>query len=1073
MSTASFASTRPILVSAVFILLTLVGISSYKSIAVDKMPDVTFPVVAVVTSYYGTAPEEIDEVITTPIENLVKTVANLDNIVSYNEEGRSLVIITFNDGTDINIAKQEIRDKVAGVTNQFPDNASDPIFFNFDPNDSPIVELSLSADLTNIQLYDLAKDEVSSYFESIANVASVSISGAEKREIKVLLESEKLNKYNLSATTVSTALSQAGENIAAGTITSNNTSTLVRTLGSFSNLKSIEDTLVSFYGNETPVKIKDIATVVDSQEQANSKSFVNGKPAVILEIFKQTGANTVEVADNITKQIAKLKKKYTNLYPGFNLQVLSDDSQDIKNQIWDVTETILIGILLVFIVVFFFLGSLRATLITSIAIPNSIISAFTLILLFGFTINVMTLLAITLAVGLLIDDAIVVRENIFRHMQVYKKSPLRAAIDGTNEVFNAVLGTSLTVLAVFAPVAFMDGIIGQFFQQFALTVCAIIFVSTLDAIFLAPMLSAYFAKPAKEGRSYNPFKIVSKILLHYFEIGYSALQKSYLKLLSVAIKSKKSKFITFIICFSLTFSSFGLLKSIPKTFLPDENAAEFNIDLKLPAETALDKSITVAQEVDTFLHNYPEIDFTLVKSGGNSSGDSNDVKIYVKLVDDKKRDKAPNVIKNEVREDLVAKFPQYKPRVKDVSRGPRSGGFNFRVVNHNSLDMAQEAVKKIITKLRENPQFTDVRSDDEPGKPELQITLDDDSLQKYGLSKTKVGAEISNIVDGKAVSNLRANSVLYDIRVKLNDAELKNQESLKNIFVPNINNQLIPLNLVATITRTISRPSISKYNGIYASRITGTLVDNANLGAIVAEINTFTQDKTLDLPKGTDIVFSGDSENQEKLMTSFVSAMMLGIIFIFLILASLYGSVITPITIMLVLPFAIGGAIYGLYIGNKSLDLFSMIGFIMLMAVALKNSIILVDYITQLHKAGLNLNESIYRACSIRFRPILMTSISLIAGMVPLAIGLNEISSQRTSMGYAVIGGTIASTLLTLFTVPVIFAAMLWIQKHVYKLFFTTLLVEPDKDELRAILPKSVLEQEVAIEQLKSEIKDK
>ncbi|MCB9092337.1 MAG: efflux RND transporter permease subunit [Halobacteriovoraceae bacterium] len=1028
MNIPSFSVKRPVTVICIFILSLIMGGISFNKTGVDLYPDVSFPIVSVTTFYTGASPTEIESLVTKPLEDDLSTLSGIKSVKSTNKEGVSSIVVEFTMETDIRFAEQKVKDRVSGIRYKLPDDIDEPIIKTFDPADTPIIVLTMSADIEDAQLYDLADKEIRPLLEQVNNVGLVEIIGGRKREIQVELNRNKLTQYEISATQISNRLSTVGKNIPAGKIKSELQESTIRTIGEFETLADIQKTIVSFFGNEVAVKLSDVAKVKDGLEDVKSKTYVNGQKALSLQVFKQSGSNTLEVAENIKKKAAELQEQFSQKVKGFDLSIVRDAGKPIKANVDDVKETILIGIILTVIVVFFFLGSFRSTIITGIAIPNSLIASFILMFWAGFTLNIMTLLAISLAIGLLIDDAIVVRENIFRHLEM-GKNPMRAALEGTLEVESAVIATSLTILAVFGPIAFMDGMVSQFFKEFGLTICFIIIISTIDALGMAPMLSAYFA-----GKKERPNSLIFKPfnwMIDKFNIIQLGLEKIYEKLLKITLKIPKTVlFIALLICIG----SFFVAAIVPKTFTPPQDTGEFVVTLELEPGVSLQKMNTLAIQVDETIRSFKEVNRTVVTVGG-TSGETNQAEIFIQLVNYSQRKKNTTEFKNIIRE-AVSKYPEGSPKVLD---GGGLGGaqqpFMVNIIGTN-LDDIKKTADALYEKIKNHPDLQDVSTSSKEGSPEVQVEINRQKGEGLGISSNLVGMELRTLIEGTTPAVFRENGDEYNIRVRLQESDRDLKEGYSKILVPNINQRLVRLKDIASIKDVQGPSSILRQDrGRYITVSANIHSEGSGLAKPMQDVKNLFKSKEIMLPPGVRYEFYGQAENFQEMAENMGFAIILAIVLIFLVLSSLYESFITPFTIMLVIPLAACGAIYALGIFGSTLDLFSIIGCILLIGVATKNSILLIEYTEQLESEGMPIQEAIIKAGTVRLRPILMTAFSLIAGMLPLAIGLNEASSQRTSMGIAVIGGTITSTFLTLLVVPAVYQYIekfkQWIHKKV------------------------------------------
>lgn len=1005
---------RPVFITCLFVLIIIAGWISLKSLSVNLFPDVTFPIVAIHTSYPGAGPSEMETLVTKPIEDEVASVSGIKSLSSISQEGLSIVIVEFNLSVDIKNAEQQVRDRVSRVKNRLPEDSDDPTIRRVDPADQAIVMMALESSLPPAELYDLADQVVKPRIEQVDQVGLVEIMGGRKREIRVELDLKKLSDREISASSIRATLGSTGKNTPAGKIDQQDKTKVVRTLGEYRSIQEIRQVPINYQNFQHPVKIGEVADVLDTLQEETSRTYVNGKPGVVLRAYRQSGANTVAVADNIKKRIelinAEIKGKG-------NLTLVQDGAKPIRANVADVKETIVIGIILTVLVVFFFLGSLRSTLITSLALPNSLLGAFIMMAVAGFSINIMTLLALSLAVGLLVDDAIVVRENIFRHLEM-GKSPKKASLEGTKEVLLAVVATTMTVIAVFGPIGFLQGVVGQFFKEFGLTICFAMMISLVDAITMAPMMSAYFAGKTHEAigdKKLSTNKMIASVekLLKLFDRFQTWLEDKYVQLLGVAMDRPK-----LILLSALGIFVFSLIitKYIPKTFLPAQDNGEFMVSLDLPPGASLERMDQVAKKVDSMLRDHKEIAQTVL-TVGNGSGESNKAGIYIEMVPSRKRKLNTSEFKEVVREKLKV-FAEANPLVKDQDKaGGGQRPFNLNIIGSDQTQLEQEA-KFVIEKLKNHPALSDVDSSYRPGKPEIQIAIDPIRAAQVGVLNTQVGNEMRALVEGVTPAVFRENGKEYDIRIRLKEDQRDVRESLPNIRIPAMNGRLTYLRLFADVKEAQGPTSINRQDRVRYIQINGDINPKGpGMGGVITDIKKLFEVEHA-LPSGMRYKFVGQAENFQELIINVAIAMGLGVVFIYMVLASLYESFVTPFTIMLVLPLAACGAFYSLWLTQSSLDLFSMIGCVMLLGIATKNSIILVDYINQSLQAGLPLREAILRGGKNRLRPILMTSIALIAGMLPVAIGLNEASKQRTSMGVAIIGGLVSSTLLTLVVVP-------------------------------------------------------
>ncbi|MEY4617681.1 MAG: hypothetical protein RJB66_2641 [Pseudomonadota bacterium] len=1025
MNIVSTSIKRPIFITCIFFLILAVGALSLLKLPIDLFPDVTFPVVTVTTPYPGAGPKEVETLVSKVIEDELSSISGIKTLRSINKEGASVVIAEFSLKTDVKYAEQQIRDKMGSVKRKLPDDVDDYSVRRIDPADQPILSIGITGNLKPSELYDYASEVIKPQLQQIEQVGLVEILGGRKREIHVELDQDKLRAYGISAQQVAQRIGSAGQNIPAGKVANSEGELVYRTLAEFQNPQEIANTIVNFFANETPVRVKDLATINDTLEDERARAFFNGNRSLNLWIFKQSGSNTIAVVNALKKKVAEINEKNIEQQIPYRINIIRDNSKPIKANVDDVYESIFIGTILTILVVLFFLGNFRSTLITSIALPNSLLGAFILMALSGFTVNIMTLLALSLAVGLLIDDAIVVRENIFRHLEM-GHSPFKAAYEGTKEVTLAVIATTFTVLAVFGPIAFLDGVVGQFFKQFGMTICFAMLISLFDALTMAPMLSAYFAGAHSETKQRHGLwgTILNRIESQYdrtfgvaiksFDRFQTYLENTYEAILIHTLNHRKKVLLGGI---GLFIASLLILKFVPKTFLPPQDNGEFQISFELKPGSTLDQTQEVGFKIASLIQSHKELDRLLMVIG-NRDLENHKATFTLILKGSKERKLSTSQVKEVLREELKA-FKEYKPIVSDMDAvGGGQRPFNV-VFSGANLEELEAYTSKVYEKLKSHPALKDASSSVSKGKPEFQIVIDPIRAEQFGVSTKLAGAELRTLVEGVTPAVLRDNGIEYNVRVRSQPEQRDLRNRLNNITVPNINSKLVPINMIARTEERIGPATINRENRNRSVTIGADIAPSGpGMGGAIADIKSMTTKGELKLPLGISYSFSGQAQNFQELGTSMVVAVGLGVLFIYLVLSSLYESFILPFTIMLVLPLAVCGAFFALFITQKTLDMYSMIGCVMLLGVATKNSILLVDYTLQLKASGVPERDAIISAGRTRLRPILMTSFALIAGMLPVAIGLNEASKQRTSMGIAIIGGLISSTILTLVIIP-------------------------------------------------------
>jgi HAE1 family hydrophobic/amphiphilic exporter-1 len=1048
MNLADLAIKRPTFITCIIILMVSIGLICMNRLGVDLFPDITLPVVTVTTEYSGAAPNEIETLISKPLEDEMGTISGIKRLSSINQEGVSTVVAEFTLDTDVKVAEQQVRDHVAAARAKFPDDVTEEsVVRRVDPSDQPVITFSLSADLPEAKLYDLANEYIRPRFEQVSQVGKVEVQGGRKREIHVTLDRDKLRAREIPATKVVNQLKISGENVPVGKDDHSATETVYRTLGQYSSVNDISSTIVNFLGNDVPSTVGSLGTVEDTLVDETMRTFINGKKSLFIAAYKQSGSNTVQVVHDLKKRMALINANLQILPGKGTIGIVRDSSDWIVANVEDVKETIFIGIALAVTVVFFFLGSTRSTIITGLALPNSLIGAFILMAVAGFTINVMSLLALSISVGLLVDDAIVVRENIFRHIEM-GKNPIRAASQGTKEVRLAVVATTLAVIAVFAPVGFISGVIGQFLRQFGLTVCFAMLISLFDALTIAPMLSAFFAGKVEHlEEKTGPIAAMLKA----FDRFQTWLENRYEGVIKwVIIHPLKTLAISLLV----TIAGCGAGKFVPATFLPAQDSGEFQVAIDMPPGTSLDKMTDLSREIDDLIRSQKEVVVSALTIGSVVGGESNKASYYVKLVPSRQRKGSTSDFKERIRS-MLKKYSYANPIVKDydaVSGGQRPFNLNIMGTDMKVLD---EYTTKLKAYIQKSDALKDVDTNYRSGKPEFQIVPNKRKMEEFGISSSSLGQELRAQVEGLKAAKYRENGVEYDIRVRLKDDQRNLEKDFGKTFIPNINNKLVRLADVADPVKTTGPTTINRQDRMRYIQINADNAPGGDLNKLMADLRQkMANDPELKLPVGYTYSFVGQAENFEELKDGMILAMGLGVLFIYLVLASLYESFITPFTIMLAMPLAMVGSLVMLAISRESLNIFSMIGMVMLMGVSAKNSILLVDYANQKIREGKTRSEAILIAGRTRLRPILMTTLALISGTIPLAIGLNEASKQRTSMGYAIIGGLISSTVLTLVVVPAAFSFLdrfrVW-SNHALKRLVGATDTEALKDDLKIL----------------------
>ena len=989
MRIADISIKQPVFITMIIVAMVVVGGLSYSRLGVDLMPDISLPYVAVTIANPGVGPEEMETQVTKPIEDTLSTINGIDKVTSTSSEGVSMILAAFVLEKDAQLAATEVREKVAGIRNTLPREIIEPVINKFDPAAVPIgsyAVLSKSGRMSLPQVREFVDDTIKVQIQQVDGVGAVDLIGGQEREIQVEVDLDRMNAQGISIAQVTQAIRGENLNMPAGRVEGKAQDFLIRTKAEFTSLPEMLDIVVANVGGH-PVYLKDLAQVKDDFKTKRTISRVNGLECVSLVVQKQSGTNTVKVADEVNRMIAVIRKAN----PDLDIRRTTDTSIQIKESRDDVLRTLVLGILFAGLVVLFSFGDLRNTLITVAGLPVCLIAAFAVMSFFGYTVNMITLLALSLSVGLLIDDAIVVRENIFRHMDKLGQDPMKAASEGTSEVGLAVTATTMTIVAVFLPVAFTTGIAGKFFRQFGVTVAAAVLISLFEAFTFAPMLSAHFFKKTER----NGKKTLGWRLEHLVSNAYEKLGANYRPLLRWALQHRK----TMIFVTTLVFLISAYLFTVVGTGgTPRGDQAEFNLSIQTASGSSLDRTDAAVLTIEKILREQPEIG-DLATVVGSTDGSSDVASINVKL-------KIPageaQAYRDKVRP-LLARVPGATITFQDASS---MGGAAFAAmqqlpiqINIKGTDMAglYAAGDQVKLALQGISGLVDVNSDNRPPKPELQIQIDRERASRLGTGTGQIAAIMRSIVDGDLASKYREGEKLYDIRVRATGNIRNDVQRLGRVYIPLLRGGAITLDQVGSL-RTVNGPTqIRRSNRTRQIMIAANTLKGRALNEITQNVKNALA--KIPYPQGVTYEFGGQVEQNQKMFASLGLAMALAVVFVYMVLASQFGSFVQPFVIMLALPLSIIGAVLGLLLANKLFDMVAFIGLIMLMGLVTKNSILLVEYAIMTRR-----------------------DLAMILGMIPVAVGFGTSSSFRAAIGYTIIGGLTSSTILTLVVVPVVYS---------------------------------------------------
>jgi HAE1 family hydrophobic/amphiphilic exporter-1 len=1024
---------RPVFATMLVMSLVVVGAFSFLSLGVDLFPKIDFPTITVTVANPGASPQEIETEITDKVEEAVNTISGIDELRSTSIEGVSQVFVQFVLEKDVNVAAQEVENRVQTVIPDLPQTAKQPTVQKLDTDAAPVLRISISAPRALREVTDIAKHKVKERIESVNGVGDIQIIGGQERQINVWVDPDKMRSYNVTPSEISGALAAQNVEFPSGRLDEGQKETSVRTLGKIQKPEEFNNVVVATRG-EYQVQVKDLGYVEDGGEDIRSEARLNGKPAVTLIVAKQSGQNTVAVARDIKD---RMKEIQATLPPDFEMRVIGDNSIFIENSLHSIEEHLVVGSILASIVVFLFLWSFRSTFIAAIAIPTSIISTFALMYAMGYTLNSITMLALTLMVGIVIDDAIVVLENIYRFVDEKGMNPFQAAIEGTREIGMAVLATSLSLMAVFVPIGFMQGIVGRFMSSFGLTASFAVAVSLIVSFTLTPMLAARLIrdrrdKPKAEGEKSDVEQIKGDGMVQHeppheaedthYQGWFRHVDRFYAYLLRF---SMAHRWVIVTLCILVFLSIIPLFMFVGKNFLPDDDQSQFEISIRTPEGSSLGQSAQTFEQIASEIRKLPGVTDTLSTVGGGAQLVVNSGTIYVKLSDIGERSESQLQLMADARNILAQKFStDLRTSVQPVQAF--SGG-GFRNANVQFLisgpDMAklEEYSSKLLEKMKSIPDAVDVDTTLIAGKPELQLAVDRDTAADLGVRVGDVSQALNTLIAGQQATSYNEGTDQYDVYVKAVNPFRTSVEGLKRVIVPSAKLGWVTLDRVVTAKPGTGPSSIDRTNRQRQITLLANTKPGGSAQNIINAIDSYAAEI---IPKNSGYTtgYVGQSKEQGKAGFYFLVAFGLSFIFMYIVLAAQFESFIHPVTILLTLPLSIPFGIFSLLITGQTVNIFSGLGLLLLFGVVKKNAILQIDHTNGLRSKGMNRYEAILQANRDRLRPILMTTIALVAGMIPLVASNGAGAGTNRSIGVLVIGGQSMCLVLTLLAVPVFYS---------------------------------------------------
>jgi HAE1 family hydrophobic/amphiphilic exporter-1 len=1009
---------RPVFATMLIMTLIVLGVFSYNRLVVERFPRVEFPTITITTRLPGAAPQEVETEITDKIEEAVNTISGIDELRSTSSEGVSLVFVAFDLERNLDDAAQDVRDKINRALPNLPRTIEQPTIEKLDPDASPIMTISVASNRNIREMTEFADKVLRRQIESVNGVGQAQIIGGRKRQVNIFLDGDKLRGYNLTVAQVSQALQAQNLEVPGGRVEQTDRALTLRTLGRLESPADFNDIVVSTR-NGYPIKISDIGHTEDGEEDELTAGLLNDKPALLLQVRRQSGTNVIEVVDAIKARLAVVKK---SLPAGYSVDVVRDQSIFILASFHAVREHLMLGSLLAALVVLLFMGNLRATIISAIAIPTSIISTFAIMDYFGITLNGPSMLGLTLSVGIVIDDAIVVLENIFRYIEEKGYEPFAAAIEATKEIGMAVMATTLSLVVIFLPVAFMQSIPGRFFKSMALTMSFAILVSLLVSFTLTPMLSARMLKRLKrkslEGAIGEPGPHAGEKTSRVNRV----LDRGYTSMLKWSLHHRLAVCLIALLTFA---STFVLARYVGFNFFPVDDQSEFEVTVRAPEGTSLRKTLNIAEKVSSGIRKLDHVDYTLMTIGDDQQRTQNQAKIYVKLTDLEKRPLTQFAIMGQVREKVLPQFADSSLRtivapVATISGGGRANAdVSFMLLGPN-LDQLNVYSQSLLDRLKHQPGVVDADSSLIVGKPELRASIDRQKASELGVGISDIAQSLRLLVGGDQVSTYDENGEQYEVHVRAGEDFRTDASSISRLNVPSTRLGSIGLDSVAKLQEATGPTQIERVSRQRQVMLTANLKPGFSQSDVLRKLGDET--RAMNMLPGYSAGVSGTSKEIGRTIRGFLIAFGLSFIFMYIVLAAQFESFIHPVTVLLALPLSLPFALISLIVTGQAMNMFTLLGLLVLFGMVKKNSILQIDHTNGLRKKGMERHEALVQASRDRLRPILMTTIAFVAGMTPLALSNGPGAGINRSTSVVVIGGQSLCLLLTLVVTPVAYS---------------------------------------------------
>lgn len=1027
---------RPITILMVVIAVLIIGGVSLSRLSVDLYPDIELPIVATIVSYEGVGPEEMEQLITRPIEESVSGLPGIKQVTSTSSRGSTMVIAEFNYGTDMDYSEMKVREKVDTVKSFLPDGASSPMVIRFNLEMMPVMMMGVTGDREAYEIKEITEEKIIPYLERIDGVASVEVSGGETREIQVLVDAYKLQSMGLSISDIQGVIAAENSNHSSGIVTQGQKDYLLRIKSEFDSLEDLGNVLIPLKTGGT-IQLKYVADIEDAFAKMTMYSFLNGNNSIGLNIYKQSDANTVGVSKKVNAELEKIKG---TLPSGVEVLTAYDSAEFINLSIGNVINNGFFGALFAVIVLYLFLRNIRSTLIIGTAIPISIVATFILMFFSGTTINILSLGGLALGIGLMVDSSIVVLENIYRYRTEKKYPRERAAILGTREVASAVVASTVTTICVFLPLVFVQGLSSQLFRPMSLTVTFSLFASLMVSLTFIPMLASKLLvinrtdigeelQEIEEDCSKDDTKVtfISKIarkISDKFQEGNDFLKAKYCSILDKALNNRKK--VIFGTIAGILISLVIFVAFVGKEFIPAADSGYFSVDLKLARNTVIDETRLATEKVEYILGDIDEIDQVFVSVGGGNmmtgsvGGSSRTSNLMVRMKPLNERDRSVTEVMDEVR-DKTADMAGVEVSVSSDGGGMSSGAPISVEIKGSDLTVLQELSEEIAGKIKTVPNTREISTSFDKGTPEIEVIIDRDKASAYGLSTYQVAGALRQNISGVTATKYREKGNEYDVKIMLYEEQRTDLEAAKRIMIPTPMGFSVPLEEVSETIFTEGPSSISRKDQSRIATITGD-ISGRDLASVSADITKTLEDVIL--PSGYTIEFGGSNQEMVEAFTNLALALALAVVLVYMVMASQFEALLHPFVIMFSIPPTFIGITLGLFLTGRNFGVTAFIGVIMLAGIVVNNAIVLVDYVNTLRKSGMEKMEALKEAGKTRFRPILMTTLTTILALIPQTIGIGEGAELMAPMATVVVFGLLFSTVITLVLVPVVYYSM-------------------------------------------------